>query len=130
MNHTDSPADRAAQLAIARLFLDTELDDLDLKAIANDLRATGLQPSDLQRIYETQVAPACWRNLRAVPGGAWAGFDEAALTDAINRHRVTESQAGGFLQRLRMRRWTADTRDQWTRVLQFVETDLQLSPDK
>ncbi|WP_143074191.1 hypothetical protein [Roseateles sp. YR242] len=123
MSRMGHPADRAAQLVISRLFLDTELDDLDLKAIARDLRATGLSRSELQRIYETEVAPACWRNLRAFPGGAWAGFDEAALMDAIERHRISTPSASGFFRRLQVRRWTADTRDQWERVLGFLDFD-------
>ncbi|WP_431287242.1 DUF7079 family protein [Roseateles chitinivorans] len=112
----DDEAHRSARLAISQLFLDTELDELDLKSIARELLATGLPVDELQRIYETEVAPACWRNLRALPGGAWTGFDGRSLDEAIRQHRIRNS-IPTLWQRWSIRRWTASTRDDWSRVL-------------
>lgn len=110
---------REAQVAIACLFLDTELDKADLSALARVLKGTGLPPSELQRIYETQVAPACWRNLWRLPGGVWGGFDDAWLMDAIQRHGLPAGARKSLFQRLRIRLWTAGTRQEWARVLQL-----------
>lgn len=124
MRFIDDQAHRSARLAISQLFLDTELDELDLKSIARELTATGLPVEELQWIYETEVAPACWRNLRALPGGAWSGFDERSLTTAINQHRIKASNLN-FWHRLLVRRWTSDTSQQWRQVLALIQS----SPD-
>jgi hypothetical protein len=109
---------REAQVAISCLFLDTELAKGDLAALAKVLKSTGLPPAELQRIYETEVAPACWRNLW-VPAGVWDGFEEEWLMSAIERHRLPASPPRSFFQRLRIRFWTARTRDEWARVMQM-----------
>lgn len=113
-----SPARREAWLALSELFLDTALDAADIAAIARRLRATGLPADTLQQLYQHEVAPVCWRNLLAVPGGAWAGFEPSALVAAVQRHRAHPPllDAWGPLQRWRIRRWTASTRDDWLRV--------------
>lgn len=116
MPFIDDEAHRSARLAISQLFLDTELDELDLKSIARELTETGLPVEELQRIYETEVAPACWRNLRALPGGVWTGFDRQSLGEAIRQHRIQNS-IPTLWQRWSVRRWTASTRDDWSRVL-------------
>ncbi|OWQ48861.1 hypothetical protein CDL60_02940 [Roseateles noduli] len=87
----DDEAHRSARLAISQLFLDTERDELDLKSIARELLASGLPVDELQRIHDTEVAPACWRNLRALPGGVWTGFDAQSLHEAIRQHWVRNS---------------------------------------
>ncbi len=114
-----SAAIREAQVAISCLFLDTELAKGDLAALARVLKSTGLPPAELQRIYETEVAPACWRNLWAVPGGVWDGFEEEWLMSAIERHRLRGAPPRSFFQRLRIRLWTARTREEWARVMQI-----------
>lgn len=75
---------REAQVAISCLFLDTELAKGDLAALARVLKSTGLPPAELQRIYETEVAPACWRNLWAVPGGG-VGWIRGGVADERDR---------------------------------------------
>ena len=110
---------REAQVAISCLFLDTELAKGDLAALARVLKSTGLPPTELQRIYETEVAPACWRNLWAVPGGVWDGFEEEWLMSAIERHRLRTPPPRSLFQRLRIRLWTVRTREEWARVMQI-----------
>ena len=119
MRFIDDEAHRSARQAISQLFLDTELDELDLKSIARELAATGLPVEELQRIYEAEVAPACWRNLRALPGGVWTGFDGQSLDEAIRQHRIRNSILT-LWQRWSIRRWTASTRDDWSRVMKAL----------
>lgn len=115
----DDAAHRSARLAISQLFLDTDLDEFDLKSIARELLATGLPVDVLQRIYETEVAPACWRNLSAAPGGVWTAFDGEALSAEIERSRIPASSLN-VLQRWRVSRWTAATRFHWIQVCQLL----------
>lgn len=110
---------REAQVAISCLFLDTELRKADLGALARVLKATGLSEAELQRIYETEVAPACWRNLWALPGGVWEGFDEEWLMHAIQRYRLQAMPRRSLFLRLRIRFWTARTRKEWAQVMRM-----------
>lgn len=122
MTDTITPARRRAWLAIADLFLDTELDERDLARIARELRDTGLSLDALERAYEQEVAPACWRNLTAVPGGEWAGFAPDALFDAIEAKRL-RAPAPTWWQQWRIRRWTRLTREDWGQVKLLVQAD-------
>ncbi len=112
------PARMDAWLALSELFLDTALDDGDIAAIARQLRATGLGLRELEHIYEEEVAPVCWHNLLALPGGAWTGFRKEALVRAIvtQLRRPPWLHDVHFIRRLRIRRWTAMSRSDWQRV--------------
>ena len=107
-----------AWLALSELFLDTEHDDRDIARISADLAGTGFNVGELENIYENEVAPVCWRNLSAVPGGAWAGFDREWLIRTISEYRQKTRLADHVpvLKRLRIRRYTALSRDEWERV--------------
>ena len=123
MTLLSSPERIAAWQALSDLFLDTAHDDASLAAIARQLRATGLQADEVERIYEEEVAPVCWRNLAALPGGVWSGFQREWLVDNIQRHR---SQPGllhhwPLVRRLRIKRWTSMTRDDWIRLRTLLE---------
>ena len=112
------PARMDAWLALSELFLDTALDDDDITAIVRQLKATGLAPADIEHIYEEEVAPVCWHNLLALPGGAWTGFRKEALVRAIvtQLRRPPWLHDVHFIRRLRIRRWTAMSRSDWQRV--------------
>lgn len=104
--------------ALSELFLDTELDDADIASIARRLRSTGLSTSELEQIYQEEVAPVCWRNAQAVPGGVWTQFDPGWLVEAIERHRRNENVLLRIplMKRLCVKRWTALTHADWIRV--------------
>ena len=117
----EAPVDEAritAWLALSELFLDTEHDDGDIARIGAALAGTGLDVDTLEKIYESEVAPVCWRNLCAVPGGAWAGFDREWLVQAITAHRKETHlvEYVPILRRLQIRRHTKLSRDDWERV--------------
>jgi hypothetical protein len=112
------PARLTAWKALSDLFLDTRLEEADIAAIAMQLRSTGFSLRELERIYEDEVAPVCWRNLSALPGGVWSGFSTAWLVDAIQReqHRGRWWTRVPWVKRLQVNRWTRDSRDEWARV--------------
>ncbi len=64
--------------AFSEFWLDTELDDSDLRRIANVAAAAGYSIPKLRDIYLYEVAPVVGANLLC-PAGAWAGFDEQWL---------------------------------------------------
>lgn len=106
--------------ALSDLFLDTELGDAEIAAIARELRTTGFSVDELERIYQEEVAPVCWRNLVAVPGGVWTGFQKDWLVDAIQRHLSKPSPVHSLplVRRLCIKRWTALSRADWELVKQ------------
>jgi hypothetical protein len=116
------PIRLTAWQALSQLFLDTELDDSDISSISRQLRSTGYGLAELDRIYEEEVAPVCCRNLRALPGGAWTGFDSEWLAKAIDLWRRSEGLLHRipWVKRLRIQRWTALSRADWERVKQSL----------
>lgn len=108
----------SAWQALSDLFLDTGLDEAAIAAIARQLRGTGFSLQALERIYEDEVAPACWRNLTVLPGGEWSGFSPDWLAQAIQRERRRGAWLGRlpWLRRRQVSRWTRDTRADWERV--------------
>lgn len=103
---------------LSELFLDTELEDDAIAGLARELRATGFSVAELERIYEEEVAPVCWRNALALPGGVWTGFDRDWLVSAIleRRERRRVWVRIPWLQRLLARRRTAYSRADWNRL--------------
>ncbi|NTV95285.1 MAG: hypothetical protein HGA75_07675 [Thiobacillus sp.] len=107
-----------AWAALSNLFLDTDLDDRDIEAIARELRATGYPASELERIYEQEVAPVCWRNLGAVPGGVWTGFDRDWLAGEVRKHLQHPGiwNAVWPIRTWQIGVWTRLSRPDWNRV--------------
>lgn len=71
---------------LSELFIDTELDELDLISVAESLATTGLSPCEIQRIYEDDVSPACFW-IGSV--GPWPSIDLDALIQRIERQRTS-----------------------------------------
>jgi hypothetical protein len=71
---------------LSELFVDTELDELDLISVAESLATTGLSPCEIQRIYEDDVSPACFW-IGSV--GPWPSIDLDALMQRIGKQRTS-----------------------------------------
>jgi hypothetical protein len=100
-------------MAIAELFLDTQLDDADHRRLAEELRASRLSPAQLDRIYYDELAPILHYNLRS-PAGEWSGFDGAWLESEIAR-RGGASRLPVITTLVRI--WvTRSTIDDWRRL--------------
>ncbi|WP_022825905.1 DUF7079 family protein [Hymenobacter norwichensis] len=69
-------------IALAALYLDTELTDDDYKHIADVRYQARLSWAEMQRINQEEVAPVLVYNLLSV-AGEWGGFDEQWLMQAI-----------------------------------------------
>jgi len=75
--------------ALSAFFLDTELDDAQLRDIANTLRASAYKIAELEDILVTEVAPLLYAHARSV-AGAWSGFSAEWIEERIaaGRHRA------------------------------------------
>jgi hypothetical protein len=71
-------------LALADLYLDTELGDEWLRQIAHVVAASGYSWAEIRRINYDEVAPALLRNLYGM-AGEWAGWD----ADWLRQHLAT-----------------------------------------
>lgn len=78
--------ERAAIVAFSNLYLDTELDDADHRALARTLAVTSLSLDALDRLLREDVHPALWMNLASV-AGVWTAFDEAWLLARVRARR-------------------------------------------
>lgn len=106
-----------ARMAIAELFLDTELDDATFDRLRGQLIQSGLSITELDEIYFVEIAPLLYRNLQT-PAGAWSGFDpEWIQKEALQRReQSTWTIRIPVLDRL-MRLWvTRTTINDWRRL--------------
>ncbi|MBL8701374.1 MAG: hypothetical protein JNK67_23555 [Alphaproteobacteria bacterium] len=113
---------RPVWTALSALWLDTELDDAGLRAIAAVLRESGLPRDELQRIYAVELAPVLGANLLGV-AGEWAGFDPTWLSARILdnlRRRPRRTRFWAWFPPTR-RAWTYATGESWRRILAFLD---------
>jgi hypothetical protein len=75
-------------LALADLYLDTELGAHSLRHIANVMAASGYTWAQIRQINYDEVAPALWFNVEDI-AGEWAGWDEKWVIE-----RITECYTG------------------------------------
>lgn len=78
--------ERVAVVALSQLYLDTELDDGDHRAIARALAETSLSLEALDRLLRVDVHAALWMNMASV-AGVWTAFDEAWLLSKVRARR-------------------------------------------
>ncbi len=104
--HEELPRRRPVWDALSAFFLDTELDEPQLREIAAILRASGYSEAELRDILDTELAPLLYPNLClfVTVAGVWDGFDVAAIEAALlaGKHRHY-NRWYGFLGRLAAR---------------------------
>ncbi len=109
--------------ALSELWLDTELEDDDLRRIAGAMRRSGYSVGELREIYLFEVAPVVYANLLSV-AGEWAGFDEGWLFAEATRRARRRSPVLRALVRwgIGRRVMTFATERHWHRLVAMVET--------
>ena len=116
--------------AMAALWLDTELEETELRYIAAALRESGLPRATLERIYRVELAPVLGPNLLSV-AGEWAGFDDAWLRARILdnlRRRPRRTAFWAWFPPTR-RLWTYATDAPWRRVLEMLDDEVRTRRD-
>lgn len=64
----NDPARESVWLALSELWLDADLDEADLAAIARTLAISGFSVAELESIYRLEVAPVVWANTWVTAG--------------------------------------------------------------
>ena len=106
-------------IALAALWLDTELREPDLQHIASILRASGYSVEQLQEIYFYEVAPVVYPNLLSV-AGAWSGFDAEWLVAEAENQANNHSARHRLALRLKKPLMTYDTENHWHRLVALL----------
>jgi hypothetical protein len=106
---------RPVWIALSELWLDTELEEADLRYIAAVMKDSAYDPAQLRAIYLYEVAPVVYRNL-LMPAGEWNGFDADWLVAEIERRIRGRSFIGRLLIRLRQRPMTCASEAYWRRL--------------
>lgn len=112
----NDPARESVWLALSELWLDADLDEADLAAIARTLAISGFSVAELESIYRLEVAPVVWANTW-VTAGVWDGFDPDWLFEACRRNqRRRHSLWHRGRCRLLKRAMTYATDEHWRRI--------------
>jgi hypothetical protein len=110
--------------SLAELYLDTELQEYDLRRLAATFAASGFSWAQIQRINYDEVAPALLANLFGVTG-EWAGWAPGWLHEQLSaryigtRHRLLGS--------VRLWEWWVDrhTKEVLTQAARYVPGGLE-----
>lgn len=118
---SDQAGRKSARLAIAELFLDTELDEEDFIRLSRILKQSKLSIDDLDAIYYDEIAPLLYGNLDST-AGVWEGFDADWLEAELIRH----NQARFITKIPGMNRWyrlwvTRTSKDDWLKLKSLLE---------
>ncbi|ESS70295.1 hypothetical protein MGMO_124c00260 [Methyloglobulus morosus KoM1] len=122
---TDEELQRRKPLwtALSELWLDTEIDTVDIQRIVQVVAGSSYSVAKLNEIYLYEVAPVVGANL-LIPAGAWQGFDEEWLH--------TEARKRAESRSLWLRFWvwsdfgrklmTYATEEHWQKIIAQVQT--------
>lgn len=118
----DLPRRRPVWEALSEFFLDTELDEQQLRSIAHTLAASGYTDDELDSILYEEVYPVCIPNLCSMVG-VWEGFDGDEIQARILANERWFWKKWRLFQ---LKRWMI--RDVWSRVRAYVQEERSASP--
>ena len=110
---------RPVWVALAALYLDTELQEDELQRIATVLAASAFAWDEARQINYDEVAPALWPNLLSV-AGEWAGWDEEWLVARLTAHYTGTRHRLLGSERLWQRQVDFYTADYLARIAAFL----------
>jgi len=98
MTIPDEARRRPVWVALADIYLDTELQEADFRHIAAMCAASGFSWSEIQQINYNEVAPALWFNTQDI-AGEWTGWEEEWLVERIRHcYRSTPRRCFGSVR--------------------------------
>jgi len=108
-------------IALSKLWLDTELSEVDLGRIAEVMRRSAYSLDELRDIYLFEVAPVVSPNLLCL-AGEWAGFDEGWLFAEATKRARRRSPVLRALVWLGIGRWimTFATERHWVKLVEMM----------
>jgi hypothetical protein len=121
------PPLQRARASIARLFIDTDHDNFEIAAIAEQLIETEFSPDALQKIYLDEIVPIAG-GLSII--GVWPAFDFAKLNTAIEKH---QAKSPSWLPQ-RVQNWRRDanaapTRQHWDQIYAYLNQPARLQAE-
>jgi hypothetical protein len=121
---TQTSIARAREI-LSELFIDTALDELDLAHLAEWLLATDLSLTEIEHIYQDEVAPVCSGNF--APIGPWPAFDFDWLHAEIERRSSSWTRRLPSAWQMVRRRWhTCGTKENWRIVRHHLQEPARL----
>jgi hypothetical protein len=121
LNPSDIARRKPVWVALSDLWLDTELQEHDLRYMAQVMWKSGYSLAELRAIYLYEVAPVVYINLLS-PTGEWARFDPEWLCAEAEKWARRHSRGRWFTLRLKRRVMVYATEHHWKRLEQlFVQ---------
>ena len=107
-------------VALSEFYLDTELQDSDLRHIAVTFLDSPYTLDEVKAINKYEVFPILQANLLSV-AGVWAGFDEEWLVDKITTRLANRTKFKDFGVKVsyRMSKWMQET--YWNRLIRIYD---------
>jgi hypothetical protein len=117
-----------ARSTIARLYVDTSHDALDLVTIAEALLETQFDAATLDRMFREEITPVCQSY---APIGVWPDFDIDWLNQEIDAERSRQSSRGvlSFVRKKLQRKPDREAEALWQQILRYLEAPDRLRED-
>ncbi|WP_071883128.1 DUF7079 family protein [Hymenobacter swuensis] len=119
MNTPDQERRWPVWVALADLYLDTELQEQDFKRIAAVCAESGFSWAEIRLINYNEVAPALWFNVQDI-AGEWAGWNEQWLITHIQHSYRTAPRKWLGSKRLWQKRVDLFTQKALARVAVYL----------
>ena len=106
---------RPIWIALSNFYLDTELQDYDVKHITAKIRESPYSLEEVKQINKTEVFPILYQNLLSV-AGVWTGFQEEWLTDEITNYLEKTTRIKRIVNRIVYAGFNGMFKDLWNRI--------------
>lgn len=102
-------------IALSDFYLDTELQDYDIKHIATAIRESPYTLEEVKEIDKQEIFPVLYSNL-LYAAGAWTGFQEEWLIDKITEAINSSNRYRDFFLRIKYARLKWMYTDYWKKL--------------
>jgi hypothetical protein len=118
---------RPIWIALSEFYLDTELQDSDLRQIAFTILDSPYSFDEVKSINKYEVFPILQSNLLS-PAGAWAGVDERWLLEKITSRLNTKTTLNDIGVEISYQTFKWMCKDYWKK-LEKIYNDIKINPD-
>ena len=118
---------RPIWLALSEFYLDTELQDSDLRQIAFTILDSPYSFDEVKSINKYEVFPILQSNLLS-PAGAWAGFDETWLVEKITKRLNNKTKLSNIGLEISYQAFKWMTKN-YRKKLEKIYNEIKINPD-
>ena len=101
--------------ALSDLYLDTELQDFNLKSIAEKIKQSPYTLEEVKQIDKTEVFPVLYSNVTGI-AGIWLGFQEEWLASEIEKNLSKKTRLKTLFNNLRYFIIKGRFADDWEKI--------------